>query len=327
MHGVDLSVSAQALGDQAALRHTVREELGVPEGHVLVLTVANLRAEKGYDVLLGAARRVADAGRAGSGSAAVGRGPLREELEATHRSLGLGERFRFLGQRSDVLRLLAGADIFVLASHHEGLPVALMEATSLGLPVVATAVGEVPSVIRDDQEGVIVAPGQADALAEALLGLASDPARRDRLGRASLARELHVRHRRRHEGDRGDLHRAPRRPTVTGVAGRRLVHVTTADISLALLLGPQLRAFADAGMEVIGASAPGPFVEELVASGIPHEPLRHATRSMAPGHDVLAIGELVRLFRRLRPDIVHTHNPKPGLYGRLAARIAVSRSS
>jgi len=109
---------------------------------------------------------------------------------------------------------------------------------------------------------------------------------------------------------------------MTGVAGRRLVHVTTADISLALLLGPQLRAFADAGMEVIGASAPGPFVDELVASGIAHEPLRHATRSMAPGHDVLAVGELVRLFRRLRPDVVHTHNPKPGLYGRLAARIA-----
>ncbi len=104
------------------------------------------------------------------------------------------------------------------------------------------------------------------------------------------------------------------------LAGRRLVHVTTADISLALLLGPQLRAFRDAGMDVVGLSAPGPYVDQLHEWGIRHVALRHATRSVAPGHDVLALAELARHFRRLRPDIVHTHNPKPGLYGRLAAR-------
>jgi glycosyltransferase involved in cell wall biosynthesis len=106
---------------------------------------------------------------------------------------------------------------------------------------------------------------------------------------------------------------------VSVLAGRRVVHVTTTDMSLALLLGPQLRAFCDAGMDVVGVSAPGPWVEQLTALGISHQPLRHATRAVAPGQDVMALGELVRLFRRLRPDIVHTHNPKPGLYGRLAA--------
>jgi glycosyltransferase involved in cell wall biosynthesis len=106
------------------------------------------------------------------------------------------------------------------------------------------------------------------------------------------------------------------------LAGKRLIHVTTVDMSLALLLGPQLRAFADAGMDVVGVSAPGPFVPQLEAWGIRHEPLRHATRSLAVGHDVMALGELWRLFRRLKPDIVHTHNPKPGLYGRVAARAA-----
>jgi len=109
---------------------------------------------------------------------------------------------------------------------------------------------------------------------------------------------------------------------VNVLAGRRVIHVTTTDISLALLLGPQLRAFAAAGMEVVGVSAPGPWVAQLTADGIRHEPLRHATRAMAVGQDALALGELVRLFRRLRPDIVHTHNPKPGLYGRIAARVA-----
>ncbi|MDQ1521282.1 MAG: hypothetical protein QOI55_2355 [Actinomycetota bacterium] len=102
----------------------------------------------------------------------------------------------------------------------------------------------------------------------------------------------------------------------------RLVHVTTTDISLALLLGPQLRAFAAAGYEVIGVSAPGPYVAQLAADGIQHRALRHATRSMAPARDAAALVELRRVFRDLQPDIVHTHNPKPGVYGRLAARSA-----
>ncbi len=108
----------------------------------------------------------------------------------------------------------------------------------------------------------------------------------------------------------------------TSLAGRRLVHLATTDMSLALLLGPQLRAFADAGMEVIGASGVSGYAAELAAWGIRHEPVQHATRSNSVGQDVQALGELVQLFRRLQPDIVHTHNPKPGVYGRLAARLA-----
>lgn len=106
------------------------------------------------------------------------------------------------------------------------------------------------------------------------------------------------------------------------LAGRRVLHLTTTDITLALILRPQLRAFADAGMEVIAASAPGPWVGDIEASGIRHEAVVHATRAMSVRKDALALAELVRLFRRLRPDIVHTHNPKPGVYGRLAARLA-----
>jgi glycosyltransferase involved in cell wall biosynthesis len=109
---------------------------------------------------------------------------------------------------------------------------------------------------------------------------------------------------------------------VNVLAGKRLVHVTTVDMSLVLLLGPQLRAFGESGMEVIGVSAPGPFVPQLESWGIRHIPLRHATRSVAVGQDLQALAELWQLFRRLQPDIVHTHNPKPGLYGRVAARAA-----
>ncbi|MEP6626118.1 MAG: glycosyltransferase family 1 protein, partial [Acidimicrobiia bacterium] len=77
---------------------------------------------------------------------------------------------------------------------------------------------------------------------------------------------------------------------------KRLVHVTTTDMSLELLLGPQLSAFVAAGYEVIGASAPGRYVDAIEARGVRHVPLTHATRSMAPRDDVAAWFELRRLF-------------------------------
>lgn len=102
----------------------------------------------------------------------------------------------------------------------------------------------------------------------------------------------------------------------------RLVHLTTTDMSLDWLLRPQLEAFQAEGYEVIGMSAPGPHVAALEASGIRHVPIDSLTRSMAPARDLRAIAELHRAFRRLRPAIVHTHNPKPGVMGRIAARAA-----
>lgn len=93
-------------------------------------------------------------------------------------------------------------------------------------------------------------------------------------------------------------------------------------MSLDLLLLPQLVAFAEAGFDVAGASAPGPYVAHLREAGIRHLPLQAATRSMDPRRDLSLARELYRLFRRERPDIVHTHNPKPGWFGRPAARAA-----
>lgn len=187
VHGVHLSRSDEMLDRRQQIRSEVRAELGVGTDEFVVLTVANLRTEKGYDVLLDAARLVADRG-APIRFAAVGRGPLRDELHARRQALGLEATFSFLGQRSDVLRLLAGSDAFVLASHHEGLPVALMEATSIGLPIVATGVGGVPQVLTDEVSGLLVPPGQPDALARAVERLAGDPELGRRLGSAAKAR-------------------------------------------------------------------------------------------------------------------------------------------
>ena len=110
--------------------------------------------------------------------------------------------------------------------------------------------------------------------------------------------------------------------TAVSAAGPKLVHVTTADVSLDVLLSYQLRRFAAAGFDVVGVSAPGPHVAALEADGIRHVPATHLTRSWTPATDVQALAELRSLLRRERPAIVHTHNPKSGVLGRVAARAA-----
>jgi glycosyltransferase involved in cell wall biosynthesis len=101
-----------------------------------------------------------------------------------------------------------------------------------------------------------------------------------------------------------------------------VLHVTTSAISLDLLLGRQLRAIADAGYRVVTASAPGPEVDRVRSWGIEHVALPHSTRSFDPRSDAVAALELYRTIRRVRPDIVHTHNPKTGVYGRMVAAAA-----
>ena len=187
VHGVDLSRSDSLVARRAEMREGVRSELGVGDDELLFMTVANLRPEKGYDVLLTAARTIADYGLP-IRIAAVGRGPLTTSLRARHNDLSLGERFQFLGQRDDVLQLLAGADAFVLPSLHEGLPVALMEATSVGLPIVASSVGGVPQVLEDGVDALLVPPGEPGSLVDAMKRLASDPELRERLGRQAKLR-------------------------------------------------------------------------------------------------------------------------------------------
>ncbi len=97
----------------------------------------------------------------------------------------------------------------------------------------------------------------------------------------------------------------------------RVLHITTTDVSLHYLLGGQLEGLSNRGYEVHAASAPGAYREQIEARGATFHPLSSSTRSWAPTADLSAAVELRRLLRDLRPDILHTHNPKPGIYGRI----------
>lgn len=115
----------------------------------------------------------------------VGSGELQDDLTALGRQLGLEGRLHLLGHREDVEACLAAMDVFVLPSLNEGMGRALVEAMAAGLPVVATKVGGVPAVVQDRCNGLLVSPGNAAALADALRSLLSRPEWMTQLGDAA----------------------------------------------------------------------------------------------------------------------------------------------
>ena len=187
VHGVDLSLSDSLVARRGELRALVRSELAVDDEEFLFLTVANLRPEKGYDVLLDAAKIVA-----GSDVpiriAAVGRGPLKDLLERVTQNWTWETVSSSSASAMTCCRCWRAADAFVLASHHEGLPVALMEATSVGLPIVASRVGGIPQALEDGVDALLVPPGEPHLLAQAMERVASDPELSERLGRRAKLR-------------------------------------------------------------------------------------------------------------------------------------------
>ncbi len=167
-------------------RRETRGALGVDEDHLLVLMVANLIHYKGHADALDAFARL----RRGCPRARLilaGSGPEEARLRRMAAELGIDRDVEFLGSRDDVPALLSAADLFVLPSHEEGLPNAVLEAMAAGLPIVATDVGGVREQL-DGGAGVLVPPRDPEALASALGALASAPGRRSSLGRAARER-------------------------------------------------------------------------------------------------------------------------------------------
>jgi glycosyltransferase involved in cell wall biosynthesis len=151
-----------------------------------VITVANLRPEKGHDVLLDAARLVL-ARFPDARFELVGDGPERGRLVARADALGIASAVSFLGHTDDVAAQLAKADISALPSRTEAFPNAVLEAMASGLPVVASAVGGLGELVDDRRTGLLTPPGDAPALAERLCALMADGALGIHLGRAARA--------------------------------------------------------------------------------------------------------------------------------------------
>jgi glycosyltransferase involved in cell wall biosynthesis len=165
----------------------VREELGVPPDAPLVGTVANFRPSKGHTVLLDAAVRVRQA-VPDVRFVLVGLGPLESQIKRKARELGLDGTVIFAGARDDAPRVAGACDLFALPSVYEGLAIALIEAMALGKPAVVTRAGGLTEVVEHGKQGLVVNPGDSEALAEAITGLLRDPDLRRQLGQAARLR-------------------------------------------------------------------------------------------------------------------------------------------
>lgn len=180
-NGLDLE--RWASGDRGA----TRAALGARPDDVLVLAVGRLVPVKNHALLMAA---IAQARRGGARCRLLiaGDGPLRSELEAHSRILGIESEVMLLGARADVPDLLAACDVFVLSSDSEGMSNTIIEAMAAGRPVIATNVGGNAELVVDGQTGLLVESGNAGAMASAIASLTPDCARREAMGGAGRAR-------------------------------------------------------------------------------------------------------------------------------------------
>jgi glycosyltransferase involved in cell wall biosynthesis len=166
-------------------RKQVRAALGIDESAVIALLAARLRPEKRVSDFVSAVVRAHERVPELIGVVA-GEG---EDRPAVESAAADRDAVRLLGHRDDLPNLLGAADIFVLASEHEALPMAILEAMAAGLPVIATRVGDIPEAVEDEVTGVLVAPRDPDGMALALQRLAVDVSLRQAMGAAAL--QLH----------------------------------------------------------------------------------------------------------------------------------------
>lgn len=161
-------------------REDLRRELKLEGDVKLIGMVARLQEVKGHRFFIEAAARVLSSG-VDAHFVLVGDGPLRSEIERQIGDLGITTRVHLLGDRTDVAQLVSAFDLLVLASLHEGLPNAVMEAMAAGVPVVATAVGGAKELVRHGDTGYLAPPADAVALAERMLFTLGDEANRRRI--------------------------------------------------------------------------------------------------------------------------------------------------
>ena len=182
-NGVDLT----AFAHQGPERDTIRAEFGVGPDDLLVVQTARLNVMKDHGTALRTMERLVRE-RPGIHLALIGSGELQHEVEAEIAQRRLGGHVHLLGRRQDIARFLSAADVFLLTSISEGIPLTLIEAMGAELPVVSTEVGGVSEVVVGGDTGLLAPPGDDVMLADHILRLAKDPVIRRSMGRAGRVR-------------------------------------------------------------------------------------------------------------------------------------------
>ncbi len=170
-NGIDISSINQQSG------RDIRAQHGITENQILILSVANLRPVKGFAHILSGITLLSERERQRYRFVFVGKDQSNGTYQHMAKDLGVNECIIFAGFQEHVVDYLHAADIFLLASESEGLPLSLLEALSSKTPAIATAVGGIPSVIENGKNGLLIQPSQPRQIIEAVRTLSSDPQR------------------------------------------------------------------------------------------------------------------------------------------------------
>jgi glycosyltransferase involved in cell wall biosynthesis len=169
---------------QEQINH-IRQNLYIPPDAPVLISVGRLSRQKGHRYLLEAMPSVLERFPQ-TVLLLVGDGLQRAELEQKSCALGIETSVRFLGTRDDVCQLLASADVFVLPSVSEGMPMALLEAMGMGVAVVASNLTGISDVVEDGRHGLLTPPGKPDSLAHAVIRLLENQALRVNLSQSGM---------------------------------------------------------------------------------------------------------------------------------------------
>jgi glycosyltransferase involved in cell wall biosynthesis len=192
--GVDASlftVVPNGVPVQTGDASVVRAEFDIGERDCVLVAVGVLERHKGHRILLEALARLDSGGLTSPWKLIIAGGRGGDQYQSMLeyiRAAGLGERVHIVVNRNDIADLLALADVFVMPSLWEGLPMAVLEAMVARKAIVASAIAGIPEAIVDGREGLLVPPGEVTPLADALRLVLADPARRAALGGAAAAR-------------------------------------------------------------------------------------------------------------------------------------------
>jgi glycosyltransferase involved in cell wall biosynthesis len=178
---INPAIESAASVASPAVRASARRALGVPVGCTVVGTVGRVDYQKSPETFVDA---IAALGRPDVYAVWIGDGPMRRQMEKRAMRRGLKGRFICVGHRDDVSDLLTGLDVFAMASRYEGLPCAIAEAMTAGLPVVATAVNAVPDVVLPGETGLLASPERPEQLAAAIWYMLDNPAEASRMAAA-----------------------------------------------------------------------------------------------------------------------------------------------
>jgi len=320
----------------AAARARLRAEWGIPDGVPLAGSVARWNPLKDHANLLAALARCVDQA---PGLRCVLAG---QDMEASNGALmalidrhGLRENVVLLGRRQDIPEIMSALDVHVLSSCAEGFPNVVAEAMATGALCVVTDVGDAARIV--DGHGWVAPPSDPGALARAIRAAVSALGTAQAAHRIGAARESVTRRyslqamvdgydqvwrglAREFPADAGTQVRPA--GGAPAAAGRRLMFVVNNPAFFLSHRLPLARAAARAGFDVHVATMDGSSVPDIVAQGFAHHVIPLSRSGKNPVQELRSLYALWRLFRRVRPAIVHAVTIKPVLYGGIAARLA-----